>query len=84
MTEYGPEFDPMDFRTSPLYRDLKALVEEHTDPNAPAFIVTPTSGNPDDVKAAVIAGTIANSPAFVAEYQRRRTNRLLYGFDVWP
>lgn len=78
--EYGPEFGPMDFRTSPLYRDLKALAEEHHDPNAPAFIVLPTSGDPESVEAAALAGAIANSPAGLAEFQRLYVRRMLYGY----
>lgn len=85
MTEWGPEFDTPDFHNSVIgkaIRDARAIVEEHTDPNAPRFIVMPESGDPDVVKAAAVAGAIANSPEFVADYERRRRNRLLYGYDV--
>lgn len=83
MSEWGPEFEPPDFRNSVIgkaIRDARAIVEEHTDPNAPAFIVLPESGDPDEIDRAAKAGAILNSPEYLAEVRRRHVRRMLYGY----
>jgi hypothetical protein len=80
--EWGPEFHEA-FGKTALGRaigDMKAVLAEHRDDNAPTWIVTPQSGDPEELKRAAKVGTFLNNPKTVEAIRRAHVRRMLYGY----
>lgn len=76
------EFESFDMSKSAIGRaieDAKAILAEHRDDNAPAWIVTPQSADPEELDRCARIGAYLNHPDTIERMRKEYTRRLLFG-----